>query len=140
MVAVKLCFPAGFRCGTDQFLSYLLGFGPTYEEFEGAQWPQFPVQCYFNKNHYYEIGKVLNQFIFKKEEIRSEIEDLGFAYHSQISLLRTGRFEESNVCAIMFSKTGTRCFVGGVAARTDYIKKSYTLKKWVMETFFPQLL
>lgn len=144
MDAVDLCWflesnsLRNWRPAANQFLAYLLGFGPTWEAFEES--PQSPVQCYFNKNHYYEIGKVLNQSVFNKNANRSEIEDLGFAYHSQIALLQAGRFEESNVCEKLFYKTGTRCFVGGLAARTEYCKKSYTLKKWVMETYFSQLL
>ncbi len=150
--AVADCFSAQGQRDADQFLSYLLGFGPSWETYaNNARYlyeEKDSVSCIFSKNHYYEIGKVLNQALFKKEEVQSEIENLGFTFHTQIaSLIEKGRWEKKEslaekktVLEQMLSKTGTNQILDGLTARTDYFKKSYTLKKWVMETYFPDLL
>ncbi len=149
--AVADCFSAQGQRDADQFLSYLLGFGPSWETYaNNARYlyeEKDSVSCIFSKNHYYDIGKVLNQALFKKEEVQSEIESLGFTFHTQIaSLIEKGRWEKKESLAEKktileqrLSKTGTNQILDGLTARTDYFKKSYTLKKWVMETYFPQL-
>ena len=146
--AIAICYPnRGHE--THQCLSYLLGYGPSWEAFQtnlGYQ-EKRSISCIYNSNHYYEIGKVLNQSLFKIEKDKSEIESLGFIFHSQfVSLVEQGgcRYAKRNIAPDkikrMLGITGTAQIFDGLTARTDYFKKSYTLKKWVMETYFPQLL
>jgi hypothetical protein len=150
MDAVPLCFSEQGHWEADQFLSYLLGFGPSWEIYATTNdyfyREQDSASCMFNNNHYYEIGNVLNQFLFNKDEDRSEIEKLGFTFHSQLASLikkhqwKKNVFLEREIAPkTMLSITGTSQALDGLTARTDYFKKSYTLKKRVMETYFPQL-
>jgi hypothetical protein len=150
--AVAICYPhPGDE--TCQCLSYLLGYGPSWETFMSniGYANEKSISCIFNKNHYYEIGKVLNQSLFNKVEVRSEIEKLGFSFHSQFASLveqgRCGKEERSARRDIAAEKikemlkiTGAVQIFDGLTARTDYFKKSYTLKKWVMETYFSSLI
>ncbi len=150
--AVALCFPEQNQRDADQFLSYLLGFGPSWEAYaihsDYLYQERKAVSCIFNRNHYYEIGKVLNQSLFKKDEVRTEIEKLGFIFHSQLASLighchwirKDPSAMEGIASMTMLEKTGTRQMLDGLTARTDYFKKSYSLKKWVMETYFSQLI
>lgn len=141
--AVATCFSRQGQRDADQFLSYLLGFGPSWETYaiytSYLDQERNSVSCVFKRKHYFEIGNVLKQSLFKEDKSKSEIEKLGFTFHSQFASL-IGRCdlnkENSSAIEAMLAKTGTKQAFDGLTARTDYFKKSYTLKKWVMDTYF----
>ena len=146
MEAVATCFPVQSQRDADQFLSYLLGFGPSWENYAtGTRYlyqEKDSVSCMFSNKHYYEIGNVLNQALCNKGE-RSESEKLGLIFHSQFASLIeqchwTRKFSITKDGALEkgLHMTGTGQAFDGLTARTDYFKKSYTLKKWVMKTYF----
>lgn len=153
--AVALCFAKQHLRDADQFLSYLLGFGPSWEshainadylgrEEKVAHSKQGSVSCVFKNKHYREIGKALNPMLSEEKEI----EKLGFNYHCQFaSLIPRSHWlrEKPNLMQDVavdetLDKTGTKQMFDGLTARTEYFKKSYTLKKWVMETYFSSLI
>jgi hypothetical protein len=141
--AVIHYFPRQNQLDSDQMLSYLLGFGPSFEAYAtNCSYVRHsdPVKCCLNENHYYEIGKVLYQHFFHKIGDNLQLATLAFAYHCQVVTLFR-RYQWANDQPVrpvhdLLKNTGTTCFLDGVAARTDYFKKSYTLKEWVMETYF----
>lgn len=123
-------------------LSYLLGYGPTFEAFM-SQLPG-PINsrislCGLSQIHYCVIGKVLYQHFFHTAGDYLQWVTLGFAYHSQLALLQLPKRSPVHPVDALLHKTGTDCVVDGIGVRTDYFKKSYTLKKWVMETYFSEL-
>ncbi len=137
-----------FSEGDDQKLSYLFGYGPVWESYQantgaiihqGAR--EGGICCDFTTAHYYELGKVLDEHL-KRNASKSDIETLGLAYHNLVdNMIKKddcfGKMK-SHPIEILLVRTGTSCMYDGLSARTEYFKKNYTLKKWVMETFFPQ--
>jgi hypothetical protein len=135
---------------TDQLLSYLLGFGPSWEAYavneiygtEGRQW-----SCCFTPFHYREIGTVLFRQFFQSEPSPNQAEALGRAYHCQFAsihdrshyLLISQARAQTDPVSKLLSSTGTDFFFDGITARTDYFRKSYTLKKWVLQTYLPAI-
>lgn len=151
--AVQFCFANQNQLHTDQMLSYLLGFGPTWEAYSrkgssGSKHTDIGVPSWFTDSHYQELGKVLlqegNGIDIDSNEQNALI--AGFAYHCQFPHLykpRRGlKLIEHDARLVdtpffeLCSLTSTACAVDGISIRTEYVKKSYSLKKWTIETYF----
>lgn len=126
----------------DQMLSYLLGFGPSWEAYRNQSSKRetdFTEQSRFTDAHYAEIGKVLCWALPSvKDEDPTKV---GFAYHMQFSTLLTLRccnfrgLDQHKPLPIsdFLATTGTEGTFDGITARTDYFRRSITLKKLVMD-------
>ncbi|MDP1879683.1 MAG: hypothetical protein Q8K60_01925 [Parachlamydiaceae bacterium] len=152
--AVTYCFPHQGYLQTDQILSYLLGFGPSWEAYtvHVSKFPcnnsifnqvnDLPFSC-FSDAHYFEIGKVLNFLILNTNSI-NEI-DLGKAYLKKLPKLAKKLLPKQNSWIEdqtkydndrkNFKNMGINFVFDRITAETDYFKKSYTLRTWVFKTW-----
>jgi hypothetical protein len=135
LAALKKAFKGQDHIQDNQKLSYLLGFGPSWECYtnilSGAL--NMEMSC-FSDSHYRQLGEVLiaNHVVKDTDDTLS----VGLTYHRNFKLFLEGSpMLERSYFNILLQNTETNCVLDGITVRTIYFKKSYTLKKWVMETF-----
>ncbi len=137
-------FPNQNQLLTDQILSYVLGFGPSWESYSvNCRYIQNRqvVKCCFSEHHFTQIGRIIYQKLFHKRATYHQAVMLGHAYHCQyVNIIKYREYiyrGHTRSADRLLNRTGTGGIYDGLALQTDYFKQSYTLKKWVMETFFP---
>ncbi|MES2200251.1 MAG: hypothetical protein V4489_08815 [Chlamydiota bacterium] len=134
------CFIQQGQEETDQMLSYLLGFGPSYEAYQENAFRKFDSgKSIFSDAHYEELGGVFS---------KTDLKEIGFHVHEEKAKLAQSRFDnkvkwiqKTNNSTIekILCKTGTAHIYDGISARTEYSKKNLSLKKWVLENYFPEI-
>jgi hypothetical protein len=133
--ALKKAFKGQNHIQADQELSYLLGFGPSWESYTNniAGALKMETSC-FSDSHYRQLGEVLigNHVVKDTDDALS----VGVTYHRNFKRFLNGN---PRLCKsqfdVLLQNTETNCVLDGITVRTIYFKKSYTLKKWVMETY-----
>ncbi|MBS0627312.1 MAG: hypothetical protein JSS09_03775 [Verrucomicrobia bacterium] len=123
----------------DEMLSYLLGFGPTFESYRKHTKKTFtPENSIFSDTHYAELGKVFST--------ENQVE-LGFYFHqkqAEIASLKTEKdcstpYNSNFLVEKILSQTGTPHVYDAISLRTEYSQKSLSLKKWILEEYFPEI-
>jgi hypothetical protein len=133
------CFIHQGKQQEDQMLSYLLGFGPTFESYrKHIQKPFIPANSIFSDAHYAELGQVLSS----RNPAR-----LGFNLHQKHAEIASSKTEKActtpynpnSLVEKILSHTGTFHVYDTLSLRTEYSQKSLSLKKWILETYFPEI-
>jgi hypothetical protein len=117
-----------------QRLSYLLGYGPSWEAFANRiNFHDGRISC-FSASHYKQLGEAL----IANHVVEDSFDPLrvGVTYHCNFKQLinQTSLLNTHSLFSFLH-KTGGGFAIDGIAIRTTYFKKSYTLKKWVLETY-----
>lgn len=145
LTAVQYCFPHQNTPQTDQILSYLLGFGPSWETYATSTSylrSDLP-ESLFSATHYKEIGSVLRDNLpnILQEPLQGDFKalDVGRAYHQQLPTLgvtKAWNFRRAHIeDQERFTIKGIECCTDGIVVRTNYFKKMHTLTQWVTDTF-----
>jgi hypothetical protein len=140
----------GKLCHHEQRLSYLLGYGPTWEAYAvnvGALKIQGNFSstgdCCFAKEHYEQMGQV-----FLKElcpDSSDEAYTLGLAYHLNFASLIQSYQRDYEVqyehyrMGEYIMKVGFFPVISGISVRTEYCRKRVSLTHWIVETYFAKL-
>jgi hypothetical protein len=137
--AIEYCFPNQNKPLTDQILSYLLGFGPSWESYASltsyvrSELPE-PL---FSDRHYKEIGRVLKDHLSSLPENYNDA-DIGTAYHQQLKTFAVKKAWNFRIQQMehqkRFNIKGIDFSADGIVVRTDYYKKMHTLTKWITDT------
>lgn len=145
LTAVQYCFPNQNKPHTDQILSYLLGFGPSWEAYatRSAYLQSDLPEPLFTERHYREIGSVLKDNLSEilQEPLQEDVNavGLGRAYHQQLPTLRMPKKANMRKQEMeqqrRFEIKGIESCTDGIVVRTDYFKKMHTLTQWVVDTF-----
>lgn len=131
--AVTYAFPNQDRVETDKLLSYLLGFGPTWEAYAGIsckrnrKYSNLTTLSVFSEEHYFQLGKVLCD----KEVPRNQLVAIGQEYN-----LNLRKKEWPNMLDNANSKEGKEItkldmqhIVDKVSFQTDYIQRGIAYRR-----------
>ena len=136
---ISNCFPAQNTSRTDQRLSYLLGYGPSWEALfvNGAHYSRSSHSEY-RFAHFQEIGEVIARGMNENIFIAT-----GMRYHDGFDkILPKGLLErkKQNCETIddILGKTGTGQIYDGITMRTAYFKNSLCLKSHVLSKLTPK--
>lgn len=134
---VQSCFPNQGSPKMDQRLSYLLGFGPSWEALaiNGAygRKPKLDPNSQYTQEHFKQTGTVLCE-AFDAEDVSPS--SMGKFYYNQFLQFVpiTGSIMEK--CAEVnetLSTTNTNQVYNGLTMRTEYFRKAVYLKKYLLE-------
>lgn len=127
--ATIYCFNEQYKQNAEQMLSYLLGFGPSWEAYNANAKLNFdPKNSIFTESHYEELGK-----IFSKD---NPIE-IGYLFHLKHLSFHIPHFQpQSNEIKKLLLNTSSSHIIDAVSSQTEYFQKSYTLKKWLLDSYF----
>ncbi len=146
MDAIIKFFPQRESCGSNQRLSYLLGYGPAWEPYAIHTYALYkeitpePSQenCVFTNEHYQEIGKVFLREQAARGDQKQAIA-LGLDYHLHFALLHRQydpHHRDSKSLSEYRNYIHSLPIHNGISLRTDYCRRGSSLRKWIIETYF----
>lgn len=127
--AVMEKFPKQFRLETDQYLSYLLGFGPTWEAYaKGAgvrymKKPREELSPFFKDRHYFQLGKALGDV----DGLQAG-KNYCLSIRNERYVIRDPTEEEKQIAALYMEQ-----IIDSVSIKTDYIQKGIKMRKEILE-------
>lgn len=126
---ISYAFPKLGLKDTDQRLSYLLGFGPTWEAYAGRNKIEYEDDAelsVFSDEHYLELGRVLNPNGSREDQIQA-----GRKYHDNY---KTHPYEKTRGSEVQeLDKTYNGFVADSISFKTPYLQKKIALQKHLLE-------
>ncbi len=124
----------------EQRLSYLLGYGPSWEAFKvhgASPFDSNSDHSAFSDAHYTELGKVFSKNNPKETGLYIHQQQASLALDRRLKKEKPFSFNNNCVVAQIINKTGMGHIYDGISARSEYSQKSLSLQKWLLEKYFP---
>ncbi len=132
--AILYAFPNLGLKDTDQRLSYLLGFGPTWEAYAGRNQKKYKDEAQpsvFTDEHYLELGKVLNPLGDYQQQVEAgKNHHLKYREHGYMP---TKYGPPSTDEEKEMDKTYNQFIVDPISFKTPYLQKKIALQKRLLE-------
>lgn len=132
--AILYAFPHLGLKDTDQRLSYLLGFGPTWEAYAGRNQKKYKDEAQpsvFTDEHYLELGKVLNPLGDYHQQV--EAGKNHHLHYKEHPYLPTKSGPPSTDEEKEMDKTYNHFIVDSISIKTPYLQQKIALQKRLLE-------